>query len=160
MSSATVTTIEKAGPATRRRGGSARGPRIGTIVAVDDGSTLVDYDDNAGGPLVARSTVAIARSDAGREVLMIFERNNPALPVIVGFLADQPAPAIATTRGVDDVAVDGERIVFEATKEILLRCGEGSILMRSDGTVIIKGINITTRARALNKVRGAAVKIN
>lgn len=159
---------------------ASRGVRIGRLVGAEGNAPIVDYDDNPHGPIEARSIVAVAQGDRGRDVLMLFERGNAKRPVIIGFLLDRPAAnddtapgraesasdadvAAATVvegRRVKDVRVDGERIVFEAKKEILLQCGEGSILMRADGKVIIKGINVTTRARALNKVKGAAVKIN
>ena len=145
------------------RGGSTRGVRIGTLIGTDGAAPLVDYAGNRLGPLEARSMVTVTRADAGREVVLLFERNNAEHPIIVGVLLDRPVqePVVeAAPKKIDDVRVDGGRLTFEAKKEILLRCGEGSILMRADGKVIIKGIDITTRARGLNKVKGAAVKIN
>lgn len=59
-----------------------------------------------------------------------------------------------------DAIVDGQRIFFEAQKEIILKCGTGSIIMKKDGKIVIKGTNIITRARNTNKIKGATVTIN
>ncbi|MGD9201499.1 MAG: hypothetical protein PVI26_08060 [Chitinispirillia bacterium] len=59
-----------------------------------------------------------------------------------------------------EVNVDGQRLVFEAQKEIMLKCGKGSIVLKRDGKIVIKGINVITRARNTNKIKGGSVSIN
>lgn len=61
---------------------------------------------------------------------------------------------------VRDIFVDGERILFEARKEIVLQCGKGSITLRADGKVVIKGTDLVSRSKGMNKIKGAAVRIN
>ncbi|MGD8837010.1 MAG: hypothetical protein PVJ19_18855, partial [Desulfobacteraceae bacterium] len=84
----------------------------------------------------------------------------------VGFIQNQPVikkeskTLIFDRESVEDIVFDGRRITFDARQEIVLRCGEGSVKLRKDGTIIIKGINLVSRARAANKIKGAAVKIN
>ena len=67
-------------------------------------------------------------------------------------LADLLAPA--------DVALDGERVVLEAACELELRCGPARIVLTRDGEVIVRGVNITSRAAASHRIRGASVQIN
>ena len=131
---------------------TASGATIGTMCAIAAGRPVIEIGDAA---LEARSIVPVTPSDVGRDVLVLFERNDPRRPIVIGFVLD--APATSQTR---DVTIDGDRLHIDGRKEITLACGEGSIVMRNDGTVIVKGINVTTRARGINKVKGAAVKIN
>src|SRR5687768_16498150 len=104
-------------PAAGRR--ATRGVTIGWIVGSDGESPIVDFDGNTNGALEARSIVPVMRDDRGREVLMLFERNNASCPVIIGFLLDRPSAQPETEHAqaqeavvggvVKDVTVDGER---------------------------------------------------
>lgn len=49
---------------------------------------------------------------------------------------------------------------FTAQERIELRCGDGSLILRADGKVIVKGNEVVSCARGVNKVKGAAVRIN
>jgi hypothetical protein len=59
-----------------------------------------------------------------------------------------------------DARVDGRRIEIEAADEIVLRCGEASIVLRRNGRVVIRGTYIETRSRGVNRVKGGSVEIN
>jgi hypothetical protein len=63
---------------------------------------------------------------------------------------DRPSEAI----------LDGQRIVFDAQNEIVLRCGKSSLTLRKDGKVVVRGTEIVSRASRTNKIKGAAVQIN
>ena len=56
--------------------------------------------------------------------------------------------------------VDGERLVFTAEREIVLRCGNASITLTRAGKVLITGEYVLTRARGVNRIRGGSVQIN
>lgn len=49
---------------------------------------------------------------------------------------------------------------FYAKAKIELRCGKSSLTMDREGKVIIKGAQLVSRASGVNKIKGAAVKIN
>jgi hypothetical protein len=66
--------------------------------------------------------------------------------------APPPEPYLAAT--------NAETIRLAAGKEIELVCGSSAIVLRSDGSVIVRGVNVTSRAVKSNKIRGAAVNIN
>jgi len=53
-----------------------------------------------------------------------------------------------------------DRLKLGATQRIDLRCGCASLMMSEDGKVVIKGTEVVSRARGVNKIKGAAVKIN
>lgn len=53
-----------------------------------------------------------------------------------------------------------DSLVIEANKSLTLQCGEGSITLRRDGRILIKGKEIVSRAEETNRIRGASVTIN
>ena len=53
-----------------------------------------------------------------------------------------------------------DEIVLEARKGMTLRVGEGSITLRADGKVLIKGRDLVSHARRMNRIRGGSVSLN
>ena len=147
--------------------GAIDGVRVGSLVSVEkNGQIVVDYPDNPVRPLRARSIINLTMADESKEILLTFENGNPQLPIIIGLIQKQPVitetskEVLLNRENVKDLSIDGERIIFDAKEEIVLRCGEGSVKIRKDGKIIIKGINLVSRAKAINKIKGAAVNIN
>jgi hypothetical protein len=112
-----------------------------------------------------------AASDAllGRTVLVLV--SPMTLPVILGIVAqrlwDAPegsdgceAQATLPTGTPLSVQLDKRRLDLEASDEIRLSCGKSSLLLRRDGTVIIRGVTIVSRASQANKIRGATISLN
>ena len=115
------------------------------------------------------SAAAAAEALLGRTVLVLL--NEQTQPVIVGAVAqrlwdthdaDAPSGAHAKLPAGDPVSVqlDKRRVDLEATDEIRLTCGKSSLVMRRDGTVIVRGVKIVSRATQSNKIRGGTVSIN
>ena len=77
--------------------------------------------------------------------------------VFIGFL--QPL-AGATGQSELEARIDGRRVELEGRDEIVLRCGEASITLRRNGRVVIKGIQVETRAAGVNRIKGGSVSIN
>jgi len=71
-----------------------------------------------------------------------------------------PAPSVAEMEKPDEVLVDGERLIFDAKKEIVLRCGEASITLTRAGKVLIKGAYVVSRSSGANKIKGASIALN
>ncbi len=99
----------------------------------------------------------------GREVLVCFDGDDARRPVILGVMEDPvdllleratQAPLVPEAR------VDGRRVVIEGADEVTLVCGEASITLTRDGRVALKGVNVTSEAGELQRIRGAVVKIN
>jgi len=67
----------------------------------------------------------------------------------------------AEQRELPDVAeADGRRVVIKGHEEIVLPCEETSITLRANGKVIIRGAQIESHARGLNRIKGGGVKVN
>ena len=162
------------------------GPRPadgGTIVIgwIGSGSRpdriLVDFAGSPGGPVVARSTVVLDAGALGRAArdgqgaALAFEGGDLTRPVLLGLVvAPSASPlvdrAIEETQraggrsGEVEARLDGKRVVLEARDEIVLRCGDASIILRRDGKLMVKGAYVETRATGVNRIKGGAVKIN
>ncbi len=141
--------------------GPLPGPVVGWLVAHDARGLCVDFPDNLAGPVAARAMQtldlgAVATAIAQRTpVLLTFEHGRADRPIVLGLLhapAPTQAPAIAH--------VDGKRIVLSAEDEIVLQCGRASITLRRNGRVVIRGVEVETRASGVNRIRGGSVAIN
>lgn len=53
-----------------------------------------------------------------------------------------------------------DELIIEARQCLTLKCGEGSITLREDGKMLIKGKDLVSRATRMNRVKGGAVAIN
>lgn len=145
-------------------------PRVGRLVALDaEARPLVSFAGGPDKPVVARvvTTEPCPSESALRAqpaVLLVFENGDPQQPVIVGFVREgfaQPQQELAlTTNPARSVELNGKVLVFEGQEEIVLRCGQGSITLRADGQIVLKGTRLTSRASQTNKIRGASVQIN
>jgi hypothetical protein len=144
------------------------GPRgevcLGWLVGWDDQGPLVDYDGNAHGPLHARVSggagLAVRqtmRTGTRREIVLLVDSRPGRSPVLLGLL--QP---IGPMPGAPDLEarVDGRRIEIVGQDEIVLRCGEASITLRRNGRILIRGIQVESRATGVNRIKGGSVAIN
>ena len=136
---------------------------LGHLVAWDDKGPLVDFDGNPRGPVRARVTTTGARvqtrapNAVGQEIVLLVDARPGRPPILLGFL--QP---LAGTTGQSELEarIDGRRVELEGRDEIVLRCGEASITLRRNGRVVIKGIQVETRAAGVNRIKGGSVSIN
>jgi hypothetical protein len=142
---------------------------IGVLLALKrSGQPLVAFQGNpTSHALPARSTIVLSEADMGRQVALMFEAGDPGKPIVIGRIENlgiAPQKAAGSTLSgaspIVDLDIDGERVTLAAHHELLLRCGKASILLRSDGKIIIKGTELLSRASGLNKIKGAAVHIN
>jgi hypothetical protein len=162
--------------------------RVGRLVAWAAGEApTVDFPGNTRGPLAARSIIPLQPSvvaeaiDDRRGVLLTFEDGRPDAPIITGLMQplirdvepanedepeDEDEPAnegeieLQPTDPQLDARVDGRRVEIEAADEIVLRCGQASIVLRRNGRVVIRGTYVETRSRGVNRVKGGSVEIN
>ncbi|MCH9686575.1 MAG: hypothetical protein K0V04_34400 [Deltaproteobacteria bacterium] len=140
-------------------------PRSGWLVGLNDqGRLLVDFPGNPFGPLRARTTIVLAPEDLQRAIsehcaaLLLFEDGDPGRPIVVGLLHDK-VPAAPATPPVE-VEADGRRVEVEAADELVLRCGQASLVLRRNGRVIIRGTYVETRSKGVNRIKGGSVQIN
>ena len=138
---------------------SDAGACVGRLVAIEAGRPLVEFDVGMGLQQVqARVLQDMAPSAqpwaVGQAVLLVLERGDAALPVIVGRVVDTLPSSTAP------VEINAQELNFEGQEQVVLRCGEASITLRADGQVLIKGSRLLSRASESNKIRGATVMIN
>jgi hypothetical protein len=145
---------------------------VGRIVDITpEGAAVVDFSGNALGPLPARSVITEPLSDdvsdrIGAKVLLAFEDGEPSLPIVVGFVRNtlfSPSLKSKVLRDVErpeEAVMDGRTVRLDAKEEIALCCGQSAILLKKDGRVVIKGVEITNRAVRSNKIKGGKVQIN
>jgi hypothetical protein len=53
-----------------------------------------------------------------------------------------------------------DTLILEAGKELVLRVGEGSITIRADGKILIKGKDLVSHAKRTNRIKGGSVSLN
>ena len=146
-------------------------PCIGRLAGANlQGEVMVEYEGY--GPFPAKLLSGINRKEIsvsgqrGREVLLVFEKGNPDRPVIIGLMEDRLEDIISFEVTKEDVPapqhvlIDGKQITIEAEDEVLLKCGKGSILIRKDGKIIIKGTDLLSRSTGPQRIRGASVNVN
>ncbi len=139
----------------------------GTIAAIEaDGVIWVLVSKDPRKPIQARTLVDIDPTAIGNDVLLSFDDTSDDRPIILGLIQDRCKKKTNRERTyldrdqVDACYIDKERVEIEAKKEIVMRCGDASVTLRKDGKIIIKGIQVISRAKGANKIRGAAVTIN
>jgi len=136
-------------------------PRIDGVVV----ATLTGFDDGgaprvafAGNPrrrpVSARSTVALAKADLGKEVAVSFEQGDPARPIVLGKFWQPDAAAVV------GAGIDNERLVLSANQEIVLQCGDASITLTKAGKVLLRGTYVLSRSSGVNRIKGGSVQIN
>jgi hypothetical protein len=132
---------------------------VGVLVGLtDSGNALVDFQGNeTGRPLVARSTVSLAETKIGSEVVLLFDDGDCGNPIILGFIQSEP---MLKSEKLIDVRLDGEKLLFSAEREIVLRCGKASITLTRAGKLLIEGAYVSSRSSGVNRIRGGSVQIN
>jgi len=115
---------------------------------------------------VDRASLA-EQSAQSKEVLVLFERGDPNKPIIIGVMEEPLEHLVLLELPVEaqpveklDARVDGRRVVIEADEEIELKCGLGSIVIRKDGKIVIKGTNLLSRSSGPNRIRGGSINLN
>ena len=158
---------------------------LGSVVDIDAvGVAWVDYPGNPEkSPLKSLSTTPIGKDDIGRQAALLFVDGDSRKPIVMGLvrtILDQinsptePAQVESDKRqsvsGLepvemqadrsDEVYIDGERLVFQAEREIVLKCGKASITLTRAGKILIRGAYLLNRSSGVNRIKGGSVQIN
>lgn len=131
---------------------------VGTLTGFGESCVpLVQFPENiSAAPVPARSTVELTTDQIGCEVALLFERGDFASPIVIGCLRNSRA----VKGGQIEIAVDGEKLIFSAKREIVLRCGKASITLTEAGKILICGAYLLNRSSGLNRIKGGSVQIN
>ena len=136
---------------------------IGELLALsDEGATpLVRYPGQSGSAaLRARSSVDLHGEHIGSSVVLMFERGDPDLPIVVGVLRGATRWPLAERPAQVEVDADGERMVVNAREQLVLRCGKASITLTKAGKVLIEGSYLLSRSTGVNRIKGGSVQLN
>jgi hypothetical protein len=126
----------------------------------ETGQPLVSFPESpTKQPLPARSMIRWTEADLGKDVVLMFEDGQPRKPMLMGFLqvarpepVPQPLPVQAQ--------MDGEKLVFTADQEIVLRCGQASLTLTRAGKILLSGTYLLSRSSGVNRIKGGSVQIN
>ncbi len=165
--SSNLAILPKAAKDTDRNGPARHRLVSGTVAAIDqDGVIWVHVSKKPHKTIQTRTVVDIDPAAVGAEVLLSFDDESDDRPIILGLIRDrcekkkEPARINLDRDQVEAYYLDKQKVEIEAKQEIVLRCGECSVTLRRDGKIIIKGVHVVSRAKGVNKIRGAAVAIN
>jgi hypothetical protein len=147
------------------------GARLGTLVDVDgEGRPLVIFPGGPAAPSPARLAVSAPAPGAeelqqGVAVVLLFEDGDARRPIVVGIVRDRfepraERPVALLSEDTRALTLNGSAVIVEGQDEIVLKCGLGSLTIRANGQIVIKGTRLVSRASETNKIRGAAVHIN
>lgn len=133
---------------------------VGTLVELDD-RPLVTWP-GARAPVVARAIGSLAPTHVGGEVALMFELGDPSRPLVMGPIQSMVAPSpVEAAESVEVEAVaDGERVLLQAERELVLRCGKASITLTRAGKILIRGAYVSSHADGAQRIRGGTVEIN
>lgn len=103
-------------------------------------------------PLAVGDQVLILPVEADVRAFVILGRLEQSLNQTQSNDADDDGPAVHDSRP--------ETVVLEAREELTLRVGDGSITIRKDGKILIKGKDLVSHAQRVNRIKGGSVSIN
>jgi hypothetical protein len=102
---------------------------------------------------VVHTLVALGSEHAGRRVALSLMGSGQAL--VLGFLWEAQG-----LEAPDQEAQPTAHRVIEAQQSLELRCGEAAIVLTADGHLQLQGIDITSHARATQRILGGSVHVN
>ena len=117
----------------------------------DDGRVEVDIADGRVCLVLCASGVPylLATDDA----VFVWLPNDPAGEGIV-------LGRIGASRATEGPQEPPAELLLEARSALMLRVGDGSIEIRADGKILIKGTDLVSHATRTNRIKGGAVAIN
>ena len=139
----------------------------GEVIECADGRYRVRLTDRDG-DLVLHADVLSVGPEAlvlhpGDSVLCWLERPDATRAIIVGRIGPAVIAPLAPKLPPAEVnTIDGvpETLVLEARHSLTLRVGDGSITIREDGKILIKGKDLVSHAQRMNRIKGGSVAIN
>ncbi|MDA7746355.1 DUF6484 domain-containing protein [Psychromonas sp.] len=149
---------------------------IGTLTSVDGfGMPYVDFPQNPSAQSVAAiSTLTLSVKESMRQVALMFNQGDLTKPILMGLIhsplqsmiesfdqtSDSENVELAGTLDLDNVQVDGDKVIFEAKQEMVFKCGESSITLTKAGKILIRGKYLLNRSSGVNRIMGGSVQVN
>ena len=131
--------------------------RARALLVREDGSVLVAGHDGRPGEFpcdrLQTSEQEPIQISPGDTLLVWLASSEDERGVVLGRIGPSSDPRPEMSRV-------SEHLVVEATKNMTLKCGDSSITLREDGKILIKGKDLLSHAKRLNRIKGGAVAIN
>jgi hypothetical protein len=128
----------------------------GTILDADGSSLVVCLDGQEGEPLPCemlttdnRAPISLACGDP----VLAWVAPGSSRAIILGRVGPARVPEPESPSVPDE-------LVIEARTSLTLCVGDGSISIRGDGRILIKGKDLVSHAKGMNRIRGGSVSIN
>lgn len=132
----------------------ATGDRValarGRVVAFAQGTVVVAIPGREAETCDVLETNTVPSLAQGDVVLVWLPSSPDERGVVLGRVAAAPHPESA----------EPDDLLIEAEKSLTLKCGDGSITIREDGKILIKGKDLVSHATRMNRIKGGAVQIN
>ena len=123
---------------------------LARLVGFADGRPLVLLPGKQG-PVAACSASALRTDQVDQLVAVMFVDADMSKPMVIG-------PVVGLPDATDAAAP--QRLELSASRELVLKCGSATLRLQADGTAVLRGVNVVTRAAATNRIRGGNVQIN
>jgi hypothetical protein len=127
---------------------------------LEDGTIMVETEHGAS---MLCDTLQSGHGDAvvleaGDVVLIWHSNRGDERAVVMGRVGPHRAPLPVSPSPPEDEIP--ESLTIEAKQSLTLRVGDGSITIREDGRILIKGKDLVSHAQRMNRIKGGAVSIN
>ena len=136
---------------------------VGTLVALEaeESVPLVVYDGQpTSAAQRARAILDLRGAHVGRDVLLVFEDNDPRKPIIVGCMTNRTAETLHAEPGHVELDADGRRLLVTAKDQLVLQCGKARITLTRCGKILLEGTYISSRSSGVNRVKGGSIQLN
>src|SRR5690606_619271 len=99
-------------------------------------------------------SLVLAATKGPLDVILMFEAGASDKPVILGCVAQEPAPQPVPEQPAP------LRLLLAAQQEIEFRCGKSVIRLSKNGRVLIEGDAIVSRGRKSQRILGGTILLN
>ncbi|RLB60002.1 MAG: hypothetical protein DRI90_14760 [Deltaproteobacteria bacterium] len=149
--------------AERRAAERIDGVELGKLVTLTDDGPKVTYPScPTTNGLVARCAAQLTEDHVGGRVALLFEGGDPARPMVVGPIHNDQTEGESEHPAIKGLVIteSESRIDIRCRKAIGINVGKATIIITPAGQIVVKGKHLLNHASAVNRIRGATVKIN
>lgn len=155
---------ERENGATKEAVGQSEAIFLAIVSAVDDlGRVWIHLGVPSTRPVLARTLRPLAAKDRGRTAAVVLLQGDPEQPLVLGLVHEPKVtlgPLEPSEVAAPQAIVDGDRLVLEAAREVVIRCGQASLTLTRAGKVLIRGAYVLSRSSGVNRIKGGSVQIN
>ncbi len=129
------------------------------VESASDGAVIIESESGERFKNVAilHATTEDAALAVGDRVLVLEQEGEVDQVIVLGRIGPSHAELQAAS---EDEEVMPDELVIQAKSNLTLKCGEGSITIREDGKILIKGKDLVSHAQRMNRIKGGSVSIN